>query len=171
MFILTPDGASHDHVSVPSTGIHLSYYTPLTTSGQYNSIITHNMLSSQQCKHPEAALIMTWDLNKAKLKQVKPNFHQHGNCHQRRQYIRSLLQLVQGCLQSQLQLAFGNLDYAAVFFIPEYKQIQDALVTEEVRHWTAQSEAMRSETWTSICSSPLPQTSTNSGMQRLASSA
>ncbi len=40
----------------------------------------HDELSGYINKHPEAASIIAGDFNKAKLKKVMPNFHQHVSC-------------------------------------------------------------------------------------------
>ncbi len=70
----------------------------------------HDVLSGYNNKHPDAAFIIAGDFNKANLKKVMPNFHQHISLsNQTTEYTWSLLHSAQKCLQSPLTAAFWQI--------------------------------------------------------------
>ena len=104
----------------------------------------HDVLSGHQNKHPDAAVIVAGDFNKAKPKQVMPNFHQHVSCPTRgEKTLDHCYSLFKGGYKAISQPDFGKSDDATIFLLPEYKQrlLQEAPVTREVKRWTVQSEA------------------------------
>ncbi len=83
----------------------------------------HDVLSGYNNKHPDAAFIIAGDFNKANLKKVMPNFHQHISCP-----TRGLNKLdhcytpLKNAYKAHSLPAFGKSDHAAIFLTPEYKQ-------------------------------------------------
>ncbi len=105
----------------------------------------HDELSGYINKHPDAASIIAGDFNKANLKKVMPNFHQHISfSNQRTEYTRSLLTPLKNAYKAHSLPAFGKSDHAAIFLTPEYKQriVQVPPVEKEVTRWSSHSEAM-----------------------------
>ncbi len=105
----------------------------------------HDVLSGYNKKHPDAAFFIAGDFNKANLKKVMPNFHQHISCRTRG------LNTLDHCytpLKNAYKVhslpAFGKSDHAAIFLTPEYIQriVQEPPVEREVTRWSSQSEAM-----------------------------
>ncbi len=105
----------------------------------------HDVLSGYNNKHPDAAFIIAGDFNKANLKKVLPNFHQHISCPTRglNTLDHCYTPLKNACKAHSL-LAFGKLDHAAIFLTPEYKQriVHEPPVEREVTRWSSHSEAM-----------------------------
>ncbi len=106
----------------------------------------HNELSGYINKHPGAASIIAGDFNKANLKKVMPNFHQHVSCPTRgAEYTGSLLHI---SLRMPTKLVtcrlLANRTMYATFLTPEYKQriVQELPVEREVMRWSSHSEAM-----------------------------
>lgn len=90
-------------------------------------------------------LIVKGDFNRARLKQVMPNFHQHVTCLTRKDNtLDHCYNLFKGGYKAISPPAFRKSDCAAILLTPEYKQtlLQEAPMMREVRCWTSQSEAM-----------------------------
>ncbi len=105
----------------------------------------HDELSGYINKHPDAASIITGDFNKANLKKVMPNFHQHLSCTTRGpNTLDHCYTLFKNAYKARSLLAFGKSDHAAIFLTPEYKQriVQEPPVEREVTRWSTHSEAM-----------------------------
>ncbi len=105
----------------------------------------HDEISGYVNKHPDAACIITGDFNKANLKKVLPNFHQHISCPTR------VLNTLDHCYtplnnayKAHSLPAFGKSDHVAIFLTPEYKQriAREPPVEREVTRWSPHSEAM-----------------------------
>ncbi len=105
----------------------------------------HDELSGYINKHPDAASIIAGDFNKANLKKVMPNFHQHISCPTRGQNtLDHCYTQFKNAYKARSLPAFGKSDHAAIFLTPEYKQriVQRPPVEREVTRWSAHSEAM-----------------------------
>ncbi len=105
----------------------------------------HDVLSGYINKHPDAAFIIAGDYNKAKVKKVMPNFHQHISCPTRGpNKLDHCYTQFKNAYKAHSLPAFGKSDHAAIFLTPEYKQriVQDPPVEREVTRWSSHSEAM-----------------------------
>ncbi len=105
----------------------------------------HDVLSGYINKHPDAAFIIVGDFNKANLRQVMPNFHQHVSCPTRGpNTLDHCYSQFKNAYKARSLPAFGKSDHAAIFLTPEYKQrlVQEPPVKREVTRWSSQSEAM-----------------------------
>ncbi len=105
----------------------------------------HDVLSGYINKHPDAAFIIAGDFNKANLKKVMPNFHQHISCPTRGpNTLDHCYTQFKNAYKAHSLLAFGKSDHAAIFLTPEYKQriVQDPPVEREVTRWSSHSEAI-----------------------------
>ncbi len=105
----------------------------------------HDVLSGYINKHPDAACIIAGDLNKANLRKVMPNFHQHISCPTRGlNTLDHCYTQLKNAYKAHTLPAFGKSDHAAIFLTPEYKQriVQESLVEREVTRWSSHSEAM-----------------------------
>ncbi len=104
----------------------------------------HDVLSGYINKHPNAAFIIAGDFNKANLKKVMPNFHQHISCPTRGlNTLDHCYTPLKNAYKAHSLPAFGKWDHAAIFLTPEYKQriVQDPPVEREVTCWSSHSEA------------------------------
>ncbi len=104
----------------------------------------HDVLSGYINKHPDAASIIAGDFNKANLRKVMPNFHQHISCPTRGlNTLDHCYTQLKNAYKAHSLPAFGKSDHAATFLTPEYKQriIHDPPVEKEVTHWSSHSEA------------------------------
>ncbi len=105
----------------------------------------HNELSGYINKHPGAASIIAGDFNKANLKKVMPNFHQHVSCPTRGpNTLDHCYTQFKNAYKACYLPAFGKSDHVATFLTPEYKQriVQELPVEREVMRWSSHSEAM-----------------------------
>ncbi len=105
----------------------------------------HDELSGYDNKHPDAAFIIAGDFNKANLKKVLPNFHQHISCPTRGlNTLDHCYTLLKNAYKAHSLPAFGKSDYVAIFLTPEYKQriVHEPPVEREVTRWSSHSEAM-----------------------------
>ncbi len=83
----------------------------------------HDVLSGYINKHPDAACIIAGDYNKANLKKVMPNFHQHISCPTRGpNTLDHCYTQFKNAYKAHSLPAFGKSDHAAIFLTPEYKQ-------------------------------------------------
>ncbi len=83
----------------------------------------HDVLSGYINKHPDAASIIAGDFNKANLKKVMPNFHQHVSCPTRGpNTLDHCYTPFKNAYKARSLPAFGKSDHAAIFLTPEYKQ-------------------------------------------------
>ncbi len=104
----------------------------------------HDELSGYINKHPDAACIIARDFNKANLKKVIPNFHQHISCPTRGlNTLDHCYTQFKNAYKAHSLLAFGKSDHAAIFLTPDYKQriVQEPPVEREVTRWSSHSEA------------------------------
>ncbi len=95
-------------------------------------------------KHPDAACIIAGDFNKANLKKVIPNFHQHISCPTRGlNTLDHCYTQFKNAYKAHSLPAFGKSDHAAIFLTPDYKQriVQEPPVEREVTRWSSHSEA------------------------------
>ncbi len=105
----------------------------------------HDELRGYINKHPDAASIIAGDFNKANLRKVMPNFHQHISCPTRGQNtLDHCYTQFKNAYKARSLPAFGKSDHAAIFLTPEYKQriVQKPPVEREVTRWSSHSEAM-----------------------------
>ncbi len=85
------------------------------------------------------------DFNKANLRQVMPNFHQHVSCPTRGpNTLDHCYSQFKNAYKARSLPSFGKSDHAAIFLTPEYKQrlTQEPPVKREVTRWSSHSEAM-----------------------------
>ncbi len=105
----------------------------------------HDVLSGYINKHPDAPFIIAGDYNKANLKKVMANFHQHISCPTRGpNTLDHCYTQFKNAYKAQSLLAFGKSDHGTIFLTPEYKQriVHDPPVEREVTRWSSHSEAM-----------------------------
>ncbi len=105
----------------------------------------HDVLSGYINKHPDAAFIIAGDFNKANLKKVMPNFHQHISCSTRGlNTLDHCYTLLKNAYKAHSLPAFGKSDHATIFLTTEYKQriVQEPPVEREVTRWSSHSEVM-----------------------------
>ncbi len=105
----------------------------------------HDELSGYINKHPDAASIIAGDFNKAILRKVMPNFHQHVSCPTRGpNTLDHCYTQFKNAYKARSLPAFGKSDHAAIFLTPEYKQriVQESPEEKEVVRWSSHSEAM-----------------------------
>ncbi len=98
------------------------YIPPQADTGMALSKL-HDVLSGYINKHPDTAFIIAGDFNKANLRQVMPNFHQHVSCPTRGlNTLDHCYNQFKNAYNAHPLPAFGKMDHAAIFLTPEYKQ-------------------------------------------------
>ncbi len=120
-------------------------YIPPQTDTSLALSKLHDELNGYINKHPDAACIIAGDFNKANLKKVIPNFHQHISCPTRGlNTLDHCYTLLKNAQKAHSLPVFGKLDHVAIFLTPEYKQriIHEPPVEREVTRWFSHSEAM-----------------------------
>ncbi len=105
----------------------------------------HDVLSEYINKHPDSASIVAGDFNKANLRKVMPNFHQHVSCPTRGpNTLDHCYTPFKNAYKAHSLPTFGKSDHDAIFLTPEYKQriVQEPPGEREVTGWSSHSEAM-----------------------------
>ncbi len=105
----------------------------------------HDEISGYVNKHPDAACIIAGDFNKANLKKVLLNFHQHISCPTRGlNTLDHCYTPLNNAYKAHSLPAFGKSDHVVIFLTPEYKQriAREPPVEREVTRWSPHSEAM-----------------------------
>ncbi len=126
-----------------STVVTAVYIPPQADSSLALSKL-HDELSGYINIHPDAACIVAGDFNKANLKKVIPNFHQHISCPTRGlNTLDHCYTQFKNAYKAHSLPAFGKSDHAAIFLTPDYKQriLQEPPVEREVTRWSPHSEA------------------------------
>ncbi len=126
-----------------STVVTAVYIPPQADSSLALSKL-HDELSGYINIHPDAACIVAGDFNKANLKKVIPNFHQHISCPTRGlNTLDHCYTQFKNAYKAHSLPAFGKSDHAAIFLTPDYKQriLQEPPVEREVTRWSSHSEA------------------------------
>ncbi len=126
-----------------STVVTAVYIPPQADSSLALSKL-HDELSGYINIHPDAACIVAGDFNKANLKKVIPNFHQHISCPTRGlNTLDHCYTHFKNAYKAHSLPAFGKSDHAAIFLTPDYKQriLQEPPVEREVTRWSSHSEA------------------------------
>ncbi len=114
----------------------------------------HDEISGYINKHPDAASIIAGDFNKANLRKVMPNFHQHVSCPTRGpNTLDHCYTQFKNAYKARSLPAFGKSDHAAIFLTPEYKQriVQESPGEREVTRWSSHSEAMLQSSFHPLC--------------------
>ncbi len=122
-----------------------SVYIPPQADTSLALLNLHDVLSGYNNKHPDAAFIIAGDFNKANLKKVLPNFHQHISCPTRGlNTLDHCYTPLKNAYKAHLLPAFDKSDHFAIFLTPEYKQriVHEPPVEREVTRWSSHSEAM-----------------------------
>ncbi len=117
-----------------STVVTAVYIPPQADSSLALSKL-HDELSGYINIHPDAAYIVAGDFNKANLKKVIPNFHQHISCPTRGlNTLDHCYTQLKNAYKAHSLPAFGKSDHAAIFLTPDYKQriLQEPPVEREV---------------------------------------
>ncbi len=105
-----------------STVVTAVYIPPQADSSLALSKL-HDELSGYINIHPDAACIVAGDFNKANLKKVIPNFHQHISCPTRGlNTLDHCYTQFKNAYKAHSLPAFGKSDHAAIFLTPDYKQ-------------------------------------------------
>ncbi len=139
--ICHPFSLPREFSSIIATAV---YIPPQADTGLALSKL-HDVLSGYINKYPESASIVTGDFNKANLRQVMPNFHQHISCPTRGpNTLDHCYTPFKKAYNDRSLQAFGKCCHAAIFLTPEYKQrlVQEPPVEREVTRWSSHSEAM-----------------------------
>ncbi len=126
-----------------STVVTAVYIPPQADSSLALSKL-HDELSGYINIHPDAACIVAGDFNKANLKKVIPNFHQHISCPTRGlNTLDHCYTQFKNAYKAHSLPAFGKSEHAAIFLTPDYKQriLQEPPVEREVTRWSPHSEA------------------------------
>jgi len=99
----------------------------------------HDVPCRYQTQHPDAAVVVVGDFNRANLKKVMPTFHQHIMCATRgeRTLDHCYMPFKRGYKAAALP-PFGKSDHAAIFLLPEYKQriARKVVLTRDIKRWS-----------------------------------
>ncbi len=109
--------------SAPGIFINRRYCCLHSTTGDTSLALSklHDELSGYINKHPDATSIIAGDFNKANLRKVMPNFHQHISCPTRGlNTLDHCYTPLKNAYKAHSLPAFGKSDHAAIFLTPEY---------------------------------------------------
>ncbi len=120
---ISPLSAAHS----TSPGVYIDHHHCRIIPPQADTSVAlsslHDELSGYINKHPDAAAIIAGDFNKANLRKVMPNFHQHISCPTRGlNTLDHCYTQFKNAYKARSLPAFGKSDHAAIFLTPEYKQ-------------------------------------------------
>ena len=127
----------------------VAVYIPPEVNTTTATTILHDALSKYQVSYPQAAQVIAGDFNKANLKKVMPNLHQHIDCATRgTRTLDHCYTTFKNGYKAQSLAPVGKSDHDAIFLWPAYvnKHRREPPVTREMRRWSDQSEdSMRAE--------------------------
>uniref|UniRef100_A0A8C9VFB8 Reverse transcriptase domain-containing protein n=1 Tax=Scleropages formosus TaxID=113540 RepID=A0A8C9VFB8_SCLFO len=105
----------------------------------------YGRIGEQETAHPEAAIIVTGDFNKADLRTIAPKLHQHVTCNTREDRVldRCYTPFPNG-YKSLPRPPFGKSDHCSVLLLPAYRQKlkRGAPALRTIRCWSDQSDSV-----------------------------
>jgi len=118
-----------------STVIITAVYIPPQAYTDMALSALHDVLCRHQTQHPDVAVVVPGDFNRANLKKVMPNFHQHIMCAARGEGTLDHCHMPFKRDYKAVSLPLSKSDHAAFFLLLEYKQwiVREAVVTRDIK--------------------------------------